>query len=292
MDTSAMAGEDSAVWHGDFDGPVRVGSYDHKELFCRMLLDTYDPYKPAVIDWPRLDEAAWARLTGLPFWHIAVTTEGYAAACMSAMADASEDPLIKQAIALNAFEERRHKEVLENMIRFYGIEIDAEPPYPTPPDAEKAYLKTGYGECFDSFFAFGLFRLAKESGFFPPDLVEVFEPIIQEEARHILFFVNWRAYVRASKPAMASLKFTAQSAYSVYHRAKSRLRLARADNNNNSNMTMKGHENMGIKIKPRAFMELCLAENERRMARYDPRLLRPQVVPRLIGMACPFLGPK
>jgi hypothetical protein len=26
---------------------IRIGSKQHKELFCRMLLDTHDPYKPA-----------------------------------------------------------------------------------------------------------------------------------------------------------------------------------------------------------------------------------------------------
>ncbi len=254
-----------------------------------MLLNTFDPYKPAAIDWPALDTASWERLTGLPFWHIAVTTEGDAAACMNAIAEDSEDPLIREAIALNAFEEQRHKNVLENMIRHYGIRIGAEPPYPRPADAEWAYLKTGYGECFDSFFAFGLFRVAKDSGFFPPELVEVFEPIIQEEARHILFFVNWRAYMRVHKPLLPSVIFTAQSVRAVLNRAVDRMKFAREDNNN-SNLTVKGHEGLGIDLTPRAFMELCLQENERRMARYDPRLVRPQIVPRFVRTLRPLLG--
>lgn len=77
------------------------------------------------------------------------------------------------------------------MIRFCGIAIDPEPEYAAPADPEGAFIQTGYGECFDSFFAFGLFRIAGVSGYFAPELVEVFEPVIQEEACHILFFANW-----------------------------------------------------------------------------------------------------
>ena len=36
----------------------RWGSEQHKMLFCRTLLDTFNPYKPAVIDWPELDSPA------------------------------------------------------------------------------------------------------------------------------------------------------------------------------------------------------------------------------------------
>ena len=271
-------------------GPgVRIGSDEHKRLFCKMLLDSFDPYKPAVIDWPRLSGDDLRRLTGLPFWKVAVETEGHAATTMQAAADKATDPLIREALALNAYEERRHKEVLHNMLAFYGIEIGAEPPYPPPADPEWAYIRTGYGECFDSFFAFGLFAIAKDSGFFPSALVDVFEPVIQEEARHILFFVNWLAYTGARRPLRRQPAFFLRRVYALTTKAASRLQLARGANEN-SDLTLRGHQSIGVALAPGRFMDLCLRENERRMARYDPRLLRPAALPRLITLARPFLG--
>lgn len=273
------------------DGQFPIGSEEHKRLFCRTFLDTFNPYKPAVIDWPKLDDTALARLTGLPFWGIAVETEGETSMRMQAAADETKDPLIREAIALNAFEERRHKEVLENMIRFYGIVIDPEPEYVRPRDPEWAFMQTGYGECFDSFFAFGLFKVARDSGYFPPALVEVFEPVIQEEARHILFFVNWIAYMQVNRPAWRRPAFMARRAYALFRKAWNRLQLAKvAAPDNRSNMTMRGHESLGIDLSPGAFLRLCLAENDRRMARYDARLLRPRFMPRLVRAALPLIS--
>ena len=65
-------------WSAPTSGRIQPGSDEHKIAFCRMLLDTHNPYKPAVIDWPKLDEVARDRLTSLPIWDIAVQTEGKA----------------------------------------------------------------------------------------------------------------------------------------------------------------------------------------------------------------------
>src|SRR5205085_401879 len=65
-----IAAADAAArrWAAPVPGSIRPGSELHKITFCNLLLDTHNPYKPAVIEWPRLDEEARARLVGLPIW--------------------------------------------------------------------------------------------------------------------------------------------------------------------------------------------------------------------------------
>jgi len=180
--------------------PVRSGSAAHKALFCNALLETHDPYKPSIIDWPKLDEATRGRIVSLPIWDIAVQTEEKAGWNVRAYGQTVADPLLKAAVDMDAFEEHRHKVVLANMVEAYGIELDPEPAYKRPKDPEWAFLVTGYSECVDSFFGFGLFDIAKNSGFFPPALVDTLEPVMREEGRHILFFVNWVAWWRKNMP--------------------------------------------------------------------------------------------
>ena len=88
-------------------GRITLGTESHKQLFCRMLLDTHDPYKPAVIDWPKLDEDAFARLTGLPIWDMAVRFEGEASMAVLTYAAAIQDPLLREAITMDGDEEAR-----------------------------------------------------------------------------------------------------------------------------------------------------------------------------------------
>lgn len=263
-------------------GTVRIGSDGHRDLFCRMLLDSFDPYRPAVIAWPDLEPDARARLVGLPFWDVAVETEVIAAARMQALADATDDPLIREALALNAFEERRHHAVLGHMIAFYGIALGDAPPRPPPLEARWGFLRTGYGECFDSFFAFGLFALAERSGFFARPLLDVFEPIVQEEARHNLFFVNWVAYMRARAPLALRLPFTGRCLAAMLLQAGRRV--AGARRMDGDNFTRSGTRAIGLAISPGEFLRLCLAENERRFQRYDPRLVRPRAMPAAAGL--------
>ncbi len=271
--------------------PIRLGSDAHKSLFCRTLLDTFNPYKPAVIDWPKLDSETRDRLVNLPIWDIAVQTEGKAQLNVASYAAITPDPLLRKAIELNAFEEGRHKHVLSNLVAAYGIELGPEPQYAVQGNPEWAFMVTGYSECIDSFFAFGLFESAKRSGFFPESLVDTFEPVIQEETRHILFFVNWAAWHRRTMPLWRrpffELKVLAVWLFLIWER----IGIARSVESGaqDNNFTVTGAKSVGDDIDVAELINVCLAENERRMSLYDGRLLRPFAVPALARLARRFM---
>jgi hypothetical protein len=279
-------------WRDDAGGPAPLGSDAHKALFCRMLLETHNPYKPAVIEWPKLSDDERARLVGLPIWDIAVQTEGYAKLNVLTYGETVRDNLLKQAIAMNGFEEGRHKEVLANMVEAYGIKLAPEPPYPVPRDPEWSFMVTGFSECIDSFFAFGLFELAKRSGFFPPKLVDTFEPVMQEEGRHILFFVNWVIWHRRNMPWWRRPWFVAKIVGVWLFLIWERIGIARSAGGApapDMNFTVTGSQSVGVDIKPAELMDICLAENDRRLGGYDPRLRRPRLVPAAIRLVRRFM---
>ena len=272
-------------WQGAEPGPFLIGSDAHKRLFCRMLLETHHPYKPAVIAWPELSDEALRRLTSLPIWDIAVQKESCATVRVQTFAQSVTDPLLRQALDLDASEEARHHAVLTRLAEAYGIPLSPERVYPPPPDPQWAWLLTGFSECIDVFFAFGLFEVARRTGFFPPKLIDTFEPVIQEECRHILFFANWVAWHKRNMPWWRRPLFLFKTCRLWLYLIRERVAIARGiragGRGRDANFTMTGTGSIGVKLKPRELIDLCLAENERRMAGYDPRLLRPTTVPRL-----------
>src|SRR5262245_11679384 len=272
-------------------GPMRFGSGEHLNLFCRMLLDTHDPYRPATIDWPKLEKEARDRLVSLPIWDIAVQTEGRARRNVATYAPEIADPLLRQAVELNAFEEGRHQLVLSHLVRAYGIELAPEPQYVTPKDPEWAFMVTGFSECIDSFFAFGLFDAAKRTGFFPERLVDTFEPVMQDEARHILFFVNWVAWHRRTMPwwrrPFFELKVLRVWLFLIWERIGIARHVGHGVQDNN--FTVTSANQLGADIGVGDLVRVCLVENDRRLARYDRRLLRPSTVPALARFARCFM---
>jgi len=272
-----------------------LGSEEHKTLLCRTFIDTHDPFKPIEIRWPDLDAEGLARLKAMPVWNEATRTEAATAVKVQSLGDTEKDPLLAEAISLQGYEEGRHAEVLQLLTKHYGIPVAPYPPPEVPRDPTLAFLRTGYGECLDSFFAFGLFRLGVDAEIFPKALTDVFEQIMQEEARHILFIVNWAAYLRARRPVLLRPGFDLWRGWNIvaqaFDRLKGALAMAGGGDDKKKDATGRDETQDGFTLKThsifgdfslRSFLQTCLAENDRRLSVYDPRLLRPLLVPSVV----------
>jgi len=260
-----------------------IGSPEHKHLLCRFFIDTHKPFKPSELRWPELDDSARRRLAALPIWNEAVYTEAETALKVQTLGTAEEDPLLAEAISLQGYEEGRHAEMLRILVDKYKIALEKRPDPVAPDNPDWEFMRVGYGECFDSFFAFGIFSIARDSGFFPPSLVDIFEPVMEEEGRHIIFHVNWVAYNQAQ------LSFARRPGYvfrrglamwlQIYRRLRTAMELQNADaGSDQDNFTQNAYKSFSD-LTPRQFIETCIRENEKRLAPYDPRLLRPHFVP-------------
>jgi hypothetical protein len=105
---------------------VRIGSEAHKELFCRSFIATHREFDPEKLPWPDLDGPAVDRRRGLPFWEEAIATEAEAGVKISAYAAQVRDPLLREAVALQA----------EPIRLAPSGECRSANPSPTPPSQE------------------------------------------------------------------------------------------------------------------------------------------------------------
>jgi hypothetical protein len=264
------------------------GSLDHRDLLVRWFRETHVVYDPARVHWPVIDEADKERLRGLPVWDEALRTEFATAKLVQAYASREDDAEMRSIVALQGYEEARHSQLIDAMVAHYGIHpVPTDRPAAPPDDMDPAFLRMGYGECMDSFFAFGLFHVASRSKLFPPQLVALFEPLMQEEARHIIFFVNWLAWHRARSGRLARARFRLRCAGAfarqLFYRVRGVLGLEE------DRYFTKGHAAIDLEITPGEFLDLCQAENARRLGAYDPRLLKPTLVPRVARFVRRFL---
>jgi len=250
---------------------ILIGSEAHKQLFCSTLMETHERYEPRELPWPSLDDESLRRLRALPFWDMALQAETNAGAMVSGYGATIADPVIREAVELQGLEEGRHGRLIATMVERYGLGAVAKPPQLEPTEA--AFIHFGYCECLDSFLGFAAFRLARELEFLPESLISLFTRILWEEARHIVFFVNWIAYERVQRGYGSALMQAAATAVGYVRAVIDRIL---------SGGQMSDGKTGDIGFPSVSIMQLLTAglrENDLLMARFDERLLRPRVVP-------------
>ena len=262
-----------------------IGSDEHKELFCRTFMESHEGYEPAALPWPALDDVSLERLRALPIWNMALQAETNAGAMVTGFAATIEDPVIRNAVALQGFEEDRHGRLIRELVERYGLNAVQRPPELEP--VESQFIHFGYRECLDSFFGFGIFRIAQETEFMQGSLIALFTRVLWEEARHIVFFVNWLAYERVRRGYGSALAQAVATAIgyirALFDMVASGKQMAQSASEPNAGQQAdrqaKGAVLPGLSLL--SLLSACLSENDRLMARFDERLLRPRVMPAL-----------
>src|SRR5260370_37548836 len=183
--------------------PMKIGSQEHRDAFCRHFTQTYSEYDPNTLPWPVLDDEALHRLRSVPFWVEVFYTERRAGAIVAAFTETVADPVLKEALALQGREATRHARLIRVMIEKYGLDAAERPMEDISKNIDTRFKDFGFGECLDSFLGFGLFKIALQSEFLPKELLQIFETLMYEETRHIVFFVNWMAYTEARRGWLA-----------------------------------------------------------------------------------------
>jgi hypothetical protein len=266
---------------------IKIGTEQHKQRFCDAFIASHNPYDPELLPWPALEPAALDRLRAIPFWPEVLYTERRAGAIVDAYGATIDDPLVRQAVALQGFEEARHARLLKLMTRRYGIEAEETPLEPLKRDLYRAFADFGYGECLDAFLGFGVFEIARRAAYLPEALFAIFDTLLREENRHIVFFTNWMAWEQTRRGrgpgpprSLIALRY--------YLGAVARLlRTVRRGQTANGGRDFSATEASifidGFSL--RALVEVCCAEHRRRMQVFDPKLLQPRLLPRVAAVA-------
>jgi len=239
------------------------------------------------LPWPDLDEEALARLKSVPFWEEVFYTERRAGAIVKAFTATIDDPVIREAVALQGLEEVRHAQLIRTMINRYGINAAERPLEDVSDNVETRFKDFGFGECMDSFLGFGVFKIAMQSRFLPKEMFAIFETLMYEETRHIVFFVNWMAYTQARK-GIAARALLPLTSFRYYVRAMGRMigtAKRGAEQNDGKEFAATQASVFLDGFTFRRFLEDCYSENRRRMDAFEPELLRPSFLPQLAKAA-------
>jgi len=266
---------------------MKIGSQEHRDAFCAHFMQTYIEYDPKALPWPELDEAALRRLQSVPFWEEVFYTERRAGAIVAAYTETVTDPVLKEALALQGEEEARHARLIRVLIDKYGLNAPERPMEDLGPDIETRFKDFGFGECLDSFLGFGLFKIAWQAEFLPREMLQIFETLMFEETRHIVFFINWMAYTEARKGWLARTVSPLVTLRYYVRAVHNKIRFARRGQQIDDG---KGLAALQVSMfldgfNFRRFLEDCYAENSRRMGVFDPELLRPSFLPQLTAVA-------
>ena len=270
---------------------MRYGSVEHRDLVCRHFINSFKCYEVSDVQWPELDRVSASRIRAMPFWNDALRAEQIAADRARRMAEAEADHALREALALLAYEKGRAASLIESLMQRYGIKVQRfRGEHRRGP--EWGYMWNGFSELYNMLLAFGLFRIGAQAQYLPAALIALFEDLMIEEARHVIFFHNWTILRMRRAPfhqqPLVMVRRIAGLGLSTFGHMRTGVRIALSRpfvEPANDFVIWAPSRLLGNAISFRRFVEIGIGEFDRRMATFDPSLPRPRLAPALLRLA-------
>jgi hypothetical protein len=252
---------------------MNIGSYEYKKQFCQSFIDSHIPDDPASLRWPTLDPITLEHLQNLPLWRQGLLSQHYAAQIMTAFAATLKDPMVKAAVTLQAQEQTRLVKTIQSFLSAYNIPAPTLSTVKIPKNLEAAFIKVGYQNGLDLFWADGLRDAAQKANVIPVSLGQRFEQLLAEQSRHTIFLVNWMAYQKAKLNKRWG-EWNAVPA--LLSRSGALVTLIAAFGPKDLDERPAATRWMA-RYTIETFLKLCLAVHQTRMQSLGPNLLQPQI---------------
>jgi hypothetical protein len=259
---------------------TKIGSYDSKKQFCRRFVEGYSVESNLIV-WPKTDQSTLERLQRIPAWVRVLQSKLDAAQIVGAFAETLSDSMIKEAIALQGQHEQRHYQTLKSFIQTYDIAAPVIRTATPLNNLETAFIDLGFKKCLDALLGFGFYGLASETRAFPEELLQPFDQLLNDEARHIVFFMNWFAYAQTKQGKSWN---ELRGANAVWRQRGELLKLLMAfgkDDDEDNILFILFGSTQPEQLTAERFLALCLRENKRRMSLPSTEGLQPQLAPTL-----------
>jgi hypothetical protein len=258
---------------------MQLGSYEHRQLFCQALTDHHIKYDLDQVLWPQLADRDLQRLREIPFWSSVLQQKRQMALIASAVAAQTKPTRLKGATLLLAQEANRQVQLIEQMMAFYQIPKLNVPARPLPGDLIPVLMDLAFDQYLDAFVLWGWFALAQEQQYLPEALLEVWELILDEDARHSVFFANWRAgegfSIGNSWRRLRSLWQHSVQFLGLFDRFGRQIEDATLPKTASTTDIFMGQ------LTAEQLLTYCLAAHEQRLAGVKPPLVKPKLAPEL-----------
>ncbi|MGF1600777.1 MAG: hypothetical protein ACFCU8_01950 [Thermosynechococcaceae cyanobacterium] len=258
---------------------MQLGSYEHRKVFCQALTDHHIKYDLDQIPWPQLTEQDLQRLREIPFWSKVLQQKRQMASIARKVALQTKPTKLKGAITLLAQETGRQVRLIERMMEFYQIPKVSIPTDDPPNALPPVLMDIAFDQYLDAYILWGWFALAREQQFLPEALLDVWEPILDEDARHSIFFANWTAGQRFSmSDNLRRLRTLWQHVgrfIGLFDRFGRHIEDATLPKTASTADIFMGQ------LTAARLLQHCLDAHDQRLASVEPPLVKPQLAPEL-----------